>query len=132
LKLQALTPINLSKYLNRGNTKIIFKNKTTLAESIVPSNWLLNSTNEYISFTVPPNVTEGIYDVLLRYSDIEESYGLPVTVNKPVIATTNSLTILVMKQHLKNYLFSNTAWGVPTVVLYQIMCFKRWCFNIKR
>jgi hypothetical protein len=111
-KLQELTPINLSKYLNRGNTKIIFKNKTTLAESIVPSNWLLNSTNEYISFTVPPNVTEGIYDVLLRYSDIEESYGLPVTVNKPVIATTEFIDDFSDETTLKNnYLFSNTAWG---------------------
>jgi hypothetical protein len=80
-KLQALTPINLSKYLNRH----YLKNKTTLAESIVPSNWLLVLMN--ISLYCTTKRYRRLYDVLLRYSDIEESYGLPPLI-KPVIANT--------------------------------------------
>ena len=96
----------------KRDTQIVFKNKTTNEETIIPYEWIPSLKNDHITYTLPPNFTAGLYDNFLRFSDGFESHKFPVNVTENQKRTTSFFDDFSNPKTLEqNYWILARQWG---------------------
>lgn len=109
---QVLSLSDIGKFLNKGDASVVFKNEITEEEFIIGSEWMLSSSDSVMSFTLPPEIAPGNYEVYLKFSDGATSHKFSVKVESNKTRTTPFLDDFSSEDTLsKNYYLLNRQWG---------------------
>lgn len=107
-----ITVNNINRLLYREQPVVIFQEKTTMVETIVPQEWISLFTDKKISITIPPDFQYGQYNLFIRNSENTESFRFPVLVKATELQEEAFFDDFSDPSTLtKNYYLLNRAWG---------------------
>ena len=101
----------VKRYFEKPPTNIYLRNTANNIETMIDVGWVTGGTNKKISFTVPPTINEGNYEVLVKSLNYV-SNPLPIKISSPTTRTTPFETTFNNPEEFKdNFYILHRAWG---------------------